>query len=163
MWRAGTLIRSQHSRVLARLLLARGLENGQASSIPVSRLFSTGSRDQEAGAAKPRVKSFPAPDMEFFNELLDDSDDDDDDDEAGIQDKEYRQKQEEIQRELDTRIGRPWTDPWEITQEDWMSTGTADDLPEWSPDYVSRVAQERVKLHPGRYTCRRIDPRMRFL
>jgi hypothetical protein len=151
MWRAGTLIRSQHSRrVPARLLLrACGLEkNGQASSIPVSRLFSNGRRDQEANAAKQRAKSFPSPDNELFDDS-DDDEDDEDEDEAGIQDKEYRQKQEAIQRELDTRVGRAWTDPWEITQEHWMSSGTADDLPEWSPEYVSRVAQERVKFHPG--------------
>ncbi len=29
-----------------------------------------------------------------------------------------------------------------------MSLQTADDLPDWSPEYVSRISQERVKLHP---------------
>ena len=29
-----------------------------------------------------------------------------------------------------------------------MSLQTADDLPEWSPEYVSRISQERVKIHP---------------
>ncbi|KAG7368608.1 mitochondrial ribosomal death-associated protein 3 [Nitzschia inconspicua] len=61
---------------------------------------------------------------------------------------EYRRKQEEIQRELDSRTGRPWQDPWAIKEEQWMSSATYDDMPDWTPDQVSRISQERVQVHP---------------
>jgi hypothetical protein len=102
-------------------------------------------------------RSFSAADMEFFNNLeLDpyyDDDDGDDDSPEEMEKKEedaYRRRQEEIQRELDTRTGRTWTDPWQITDEDWMATTKPDDVPVWSPEFVSRISQERVKVHPGR-------------
>jgi hypothetical protein len=97
--------------------------------------------------------------MEFFDEQLINANSDDagyndgDDDEeelAARMDEEYRQKQEEIQRELDSREGRPWKDPWAIKEEQWMSTTGFDDLPDWSSDRVSRISQERVQVLPGK-------------
>ncbi|KAL3926433.1 MAG: hypothetical protein SGARI_005611, partial [Bacillariaceae sp.] len=103
-------------------------------------------------------------DMEFFDDdqLTGTNDDpgynnnlegDDEDEElVARMDEEYRQKQEEIQRELDSRTGRPWIDPWAIQEEQWMSTTAFDDLPDWSPDRVSRISQERVQVLPGEWS-----------
>ena len=110
-----------------------------------------------------QARSQSATDMEFYNQFANDAfdddgedDDDDDDDDNALYDKEYRRKQEEIQRELDSRTGRPWTDPWEISEEQWMSaTSTSMELPDWSPEYVSRISQERVKIHSGMYVLKR--------
>ena len=112
---------------------------------------------EESIAVKANDGSVSAWDMEFYADKqlaggTDDGfdDDDDDDDKESRLNDEYRKKQEEIQRELDTRRGRPWTDPWEIKDEQWMSTTTHDDLPDWTPELVSRVSQEKVKIFPGR-------------
>jgi hypothetical protein len=112
----------------------------------------------ESNALKESAGSVSAWDMEFYADKqlaggIDDGfdDDDDDDDQQGRLNDEYRKKQEEIQRELDTRKGRPWTDPWEITDEQWMSTTSHDDLPDWTPELVSRFSQEKVKILPGRF------------
>ena len=104
--------------------------------------------DLELLGEKNVSKTPSASDMEFYSQLADDYDDEQDEDNSAVTDAAYRRKQEEIQRELDSRTGRPWTDPWEITQEQWMSTQTADDLPNWSPEFVSRISQERVQLCP---------------
>jgi hypothetical protein len=157
MWRVGVLVRSHQRRVPGRLMMARWSDSDQISHVAGSRLFSRrvrGSGDPSEGdmedldAGNQKAKSFSASDMEFYNP----DDFDDDDDEAARLDEENRRKQEEIQRELDTRTGRTWTDPWEITEEQWMSTTTYEDLTDWSPEYVSRISQERVKIHPGRFS-----------
>jgi hypothetical protein len=141
--------------------MARWSDSDQVSQLVSSRLFSGRVRgfgdpneddNEDLDAEKQKVKSFSASDMDFYNELPDDFDDEDDEDEAARLDEDYRRKQEEIQRELDTRTGRPWTDPWKITEEQWMSTTTYEDLTDWSPEYVSRISQERVKIHPGRFS-----------
>ena len=99
---------------------------------------------------------FSAADMEFFDnkrfdEYLGDDDDEENEnvDDEYLKEEAYRRRQEEIKQELDKRTGRIWTDPWQITEEEWMSSISPDDLPDWSPDFVSRISQERVKLHPG--------------
>jgi hypothetical protein len=116
----------------------------------------------ESKAVRANEGSVAAWDMEFFgdNELMtptssalnnrdDDDNDDDEEERAAMRNKEYREKQEEIQRELDSRKGRPWKDPWAITEEQWMSNTMFDDVPNWSPELVSRISQERVRVHPG--------------
>jgi len=76
---------------------------------------------------------------------LDDYDDDDDDDDE--QRELYRIQQESINDELDQRKGRPWRDPWEITEDQWMASDTGpDSIPDWSPSFVSRIAQERLQI-----------------
>ena len=113
--------------------------------------------EKEAQATKENEGSVAAWDMEFLDDRLAGSDDpgyhdngeDDDEELAARLDEAYRQKQEEIQRELDSREGRPWKDPWAIQEEQWMSTAGFDDLPDWSPDRVSRISQERVQILPG--------------
>ena len=100
-------------------------------------------------------------DMDFYNDKrfsdylendgLDDLDIDGNVDKEHLKEEAYRRRQEEISKELDARTGRIWSDPWEITEEEWMTTIQPDDLPEWSPEFVSRISQERVKVHPG--TC----------
>lgn len=93
-------------------------------------------------------------------------DDDEEDEEDPLYSAEYRKKQEEIRMELDSRTGRPWTDPWEIKEEQWMSTTSQEDLPEFSPEQVSRISQERIQIYSGKWRkiFRVIDHEMiRFL
>ena len=105
--------------------------------------------DELTDPDKATMRSFSATDMEIYDELRDQDDSffqqDDFDEEA------HRKKQEEIQRELDSRKGRVWTDHWEITEKLWVSSLRIDDIPDWSPDHVSRISQERVKIHPGMF------------
>ena len=180
MWRVSScLIRSQQRRVPGRLLVSRcwGDDTNigtQSSSVLDSstRFFSRrslGDADeelremQEVDAGKKRAKAISAADMEFYSQIVEEDSDDEDNDENAIADEEYRRKQEEIQRELDTRTGRPWKDPWEISEEQWMSTASLDDLPSWSPEFVSRISQERVKVHPGKYYFTSNDVRVCIL
>lgn len=156
MWRFGVLVRSPQRRVPRRLLMARWSDSDQVSHLSGSRQFSRQAirdLDEEGmadfAAKKKEAKAFSSSDMEFYS--ANDFDDEDEEDEATRVNEEYRRKQEEIQRELDTRTGRPWKDPWEITEDQWMSTTTFDDLPDFSPEYVSRISQERIKVHPGRF------------
>jgi hypothetical protein len=127
---------------------------------PVEELL----EENESKALRENEGSVAAWDMEFFGDdgltkstsssSYDNDDDDDDEEErAAMRNKEYREKQEEIQRELDNRTGRPWKDPWAITEEQWMSNITYADLPDWSPKLVSRISQERVQVYPGRFDC----------
>jgi hypothetical protein len=154
MWRVGVLVRSHQRRVPGRLMMAQWSDSEQVSHLASSRHFSGRNEDdmEDLDAEKQKAKSFSASDMEFYNPDDFDDEDDEDEDEAARLDEENRRKQEEIQRELDTRTGRPWTDPWKITEEQWMSTTTYEDLTDWSPEYVSRISQERVKIHPGRFS-----------
>ena len=43
-----------------------------------------------------------------------------------------------------------WSDTLEITEERWQSKIEFEDIPDWSPDFVSRVSKERVQLLPGK-------------
>lgn len=45
---------------------------------------------------------------------------------------------------------RLWSDSLEISDERWNTRLEFDDIPDWSPDFVSRISQERVKIHPGK-------------
>ena len=49
-----------------------------------------------------------------------------------------------------------WTDNWEIPDDMWESTTQFKDLPEWSPDHVSRISTERVQLLPGEKRMKRL-------
>ena len=51
-----------------------------------------------------------------------------------------------IRAELEQKKGRGWTDPWDL-DEMMASKVEFDDLPDWSPDLVSRISQERVTVH----------------
>jgi len=104
-------------------------------------------------AERLRTNMPSANEMEFFTLdedtfFRDDDDDDGVDKEEKVMDAEYQRQQEEIRKELDSRTGRGWTDPWHISEDQWMSLQTADDLPEWSPEFVSRISQERIQIHP---------------
>jgi hypothetical protein len=157
MWRVGCLIRSEQRRVPGRLLMAQWYDGGNSiNSMAGARFFARrpggdlGDDDEELRVMKDvDAGNKRAKEMESYGTLIDD-DSDDEDDEGALADEEYRLKQKEIQRELDSRTGRVWNDPWEIAEEQWMSTATFNDLPEWSPEFVSRISQERVQIHPGR-------------
>lgn len=60
---------------------------------------------------------------------------------------ERAERQAEIREELDQKKGRLWTDPWNL-DETISARPSFDDLPEWSPNYVSRISQDRVKVLP---------------
>lgn len=66
---------------------------------------------------------------------------------------EYREKQAKIQEELDSRTGRLWEERWVITDEEWMSTDTYDDIEEWSIKMATRKALESVKVWDGESGC----------
>mmetsp|Transcript_38700 Transcript_38700/g.93554 ORF Transcript_38700/g.93554 Transcript_38700/m.93554 type:complete len:654 (-) Transcript_38700:146-2107(-) len=159
MWRAGRfLLQSQQRRVTGNILAARWNGVNQTSASFGVRSFARklggdlGDADeelremQEVEAGKIRAKEISATDMEFYSQLVDD-DSDNEDDEDALLTEEYKRKQEAIQQELDSRTGRVWKDPWEISEEQWMSTASYDDLPQWTPEFVSRVSQERVNIH----------------
>lgn len=120
------------------------------------QLVATGddSTDQDADVEVPRKSSpsrnFTADEMEFFDELNFEEfvDDDNDGEENEFHEEQERRKQ--ILDELDQRKGRGWSDPWEITDEDWMQRRTLDDLPDWAPTLCSRISMERVKVYPGK-------------
>jgi len=44
-----------------------------------------------------------------------------------------------------------WSDSLEISDERWATKMEFNDIPDWSPDFVSRVSKERVKLLPGAF------------
>jgi len=61
---------------------------------------------------------------------------------------ELKEKQAaEIRAALDEKTGRLWSDPWDL-QDMMESNMNYEDLPEWSPKFVSRISQERVKVLP---------------
>lgn len=103
--------------------------------------------EHSASEAERRLNKTPsATEMEFFSQLADDLDEEEEENER--MNAEYQRKQEEIRKELDSRTGRGWSDPWHISEEQWMSLQTADDLPDWAPEFVSRISQERVQVYP---------------
>lgn len=92
-------------------------------------------------------KTYAADEIDFFG-VLDGADFEDDADEEDDE-KEEERRQQQVRDELDDRKGRGWSDPWEITDEDFMQRRVLDDLPNWTPGLCSRVSLERVKIHPG--------------
>mmetsp|Transcript_122 Transcript_122/g.234 ORF Transcript_122/g.234 Transcript_122/m.234 type:complete len:735 (-) Transcript_122:220-2424(-) len=68
---------------------------------------------------------------------------------ADIQDAEkIEAKRQAIRAEIDSRKGRLWKDRLELTDADWASGRSLDDLPDWSDMICSRVSLERVQVHP---------------
>ena len=88
-------------------------------------------------------------DVDYHNSWAEDVNNTEDD--AAVE-KEIREeaKRQAIRDEINSRTGRLWTDPWEITEEEWGSGQKLDDLPDWTPGMCSRVSLERVKVHPGK-------------
>ena len=70
------------------------------------------------------------------------------------EERDYERRQQ-IRDELDKRTGRLWEDPWALTDEDWSSGKTFDDLPDWTEQLCSRISKERVKIHPGK--CQSVE------
>jgi len=86
-------------------------------------------------------------DMDFYDPLTVNyypaQQDQDDDEEMEVA------RRQAIRDELDSRSGRLWKDRWELTDEDWSSGKSFDDLPAWTEELCSRVSRERVRVHPG--------------
>lgn len=47
-----------------------------------------------------------------------------------------------------------WTDNWEISDEEYEKRITFEELPIWSPEFVSRISKERVQLLGKYFYCR---------
>lgn len=88
-----------------------------------------------------------AEDMDFYDALTDEYFPSDEVDEIKEAEEEEARRQG-IRDELDSRKGRLWQDPWEITDDDWSSGKAYDDLPDWTEELCSRVSLERVKIFP---------------
>jgi len=93
------------------------------------------------------VPGFSEEDFATLSSLRDhETNDKQDDDEERER---YRIQQEKVNHELDSRKGRPWRDPWEIKEEQWTSSDTSsENLPDWSPAFVSRISLERLQVLP---------------
>lgn len=59
---------------------------------------------------------------------------------------EEEKRQQKARDEFATRTGRGWTDPWEITEDDWQCTKEWDDLPDWKPENASKLSLDRIKV-----------------
>ena len=102
-----------------------------------------------------------AEDMEFYDALTEEYDyfltrtdsgkRSDEDDELLAHERDWK-KREEIRKELDARTGRLWEDPWKITDDDWSSGKSYDDLPDWTTDICSRVSLDKVQLYPRKFS-----------
>jgi hypothetical protein len=90
-----------------------------------------------------------AEDMDFYDALTDEYFPSDEVDEIKEAEEEEARRQG-IRDELDSRKGRLWQDPWELTDDDWGSGKAYDDLPDWTEELCSRVSLERVKVFPGK-------------
>ena len=84
-------------------------------------------------------------DDDFFG----DDDDDEPKDEDALAEAAYKAKQAEINAELDKRTGRLWSDEWVITDEEWMSNLSWDDIEDWKPSCATRKSLESVKVFEG--------------
>ena len=54
----------------------------------------------------------------------------------------------EQQEEMNHKTGRGWTDPLDL-DDMFASNESYDDLPDWTPDMVSKISQERVQIVGG--------------
>lgn len=70
----------------------------------------------------------------------------DEKDEATAKDEEKQRRSEEKRNELKQKKGRGWTDPWDL-DEMLESNLDYDSLPDWAPNLVSRISQERVQIY----------------
>lgn len=109
--------------------------------------------EEETSRNEKPSNKLTADEMEFFEELNFEKFSVVDDDESDEGDDAEQEKRKQMFHELDQRKGRGWSDPWEITDEDWMQKRTLEDLPDWTPALCSRISIERVKVYPGEYTC----------
>lgn len=89
-----------------------------------------------------------AEDMDFYDVLTDEYFPSNDVDELKEAEAEEARRQT-IRDEIDSRKGRLWQDPWEITDDDWASGKSYEDLPDWSEELCSRISLERVKVFDG--------------
>mmetsp|Transcript_15278 Transcript_15278/g.21288 ORF Transcript_15278/g.21288 Transcript_15278/m.21288 type:complete len:675 (+) Transcript_15278:72-2096(+) len=105
------------------------------------------SDDDDSPESVERSAMNSADDMEFFDPTAFELDEDEETEEE-ILEREKEEKRQKIRDELDKRTGRLWSDPWEITVDEWSTKRVADDLPDWTPELTSRISNERVKVHP---------------
>jgi hypothetical protein len=73
-------------------------------------------------------------------------DDDELDDDGEQGELSYSEKQYQMRQALLAQRGRLWSDPLEITDQDFTKSVWWDDIPDWSPDVVSSISLERVKV-----------------
>jgi len=89
-------------------------------------------------------------DMDFYDPLTDDfyteGQGSTKEDELKEQEEKKAAKKQAVQDELDSRKGRLWTDPYEITNDDWGSGKKLEDLTDWTPEMASRTSVERIQV-----------------
>ncbi len=95
-----------------------------------------------------------AEDMDFYDALADNYEDDYfPSNKSSMEECELGEieesKRQAIRDEIDSRSGRLWQDRWALTDDDWSSGKSFDDLPDWTEEICSRVSRERVKIFPG--------------
>lgn len=67
--------------------------------------------------------------------------------EEEVEDLAYRERQQTINEDLDSRTGRLWTESWTITDEEWMADETWEDIEEWKPTLATRKSIESVHVY----------------
>lgn len=67
-------------------------------------------------------------------------------DDETSQDDEKQRLAEKKRETLRQKKGRGWTDPWDL-DDTFESNVDFDSLPEWAPELVSRISQERVQIY----------------
>ncbi|KAL7553952.1 hypothetical protein ACHAWF_017878 [Thalassiosira exigua] len=89
---------------------------------------------------------------EIFGDLSDLSSPDDE--KKGDEDEDpvaaaFHARQARIKDELSSRRGRLWTDEWIITDDEWLTHQTYDEIEEWRPESATRVSAESVRAFEG--------------
>jgi small subunit ribosomal protein S29 len=94
------------------------------------------------------IRCYTVPDEEDLDyyEKWEEGDELYDEEEEAAAERERFLLQQEIKEELENKTGRLWSDPWDL--ENLLTQRIRyEDLPDWSPDKVSRISQERVQIH----------------
>jgi Mitochondrial ribosomal death-associated protein 3 len=60
-----------------------------------------------------------------------------------------QKKKEKILESLQARTGLGFTDPWHVSEEEWATELSIDDLPDWTPANTSKISLETVKTFEG--------------
>ena len=106
---------------------------------------------------RPNLMSFDSGDDYYGNDFFDSSDDDEDDEEDDDDDylspemDAVRAREEAVlerKKVFENKKGRGWSDDLEELEEALMANQKIEDLPQWTPECVSRTSRERVNVYP---------------
>jgi len=127
-----------------------------ANALPASMPSATKPAERRRGVFAPiyRFPSFSST-ASSTSSLFDDVDGESQEEEEERRRQQQLRKDEAVRDALDRKTGRLWSDPWDLEEvlsvpaSDPGGGSSYDDLPEWSPDMVSRVSQERLRIFPS--------------